>query len=130
MLGAVGFVLLIACTSVANLLLARAHTRHREIAVRQSLGAGRGRLLRQLLTESTLLASLGGAAGLALGVWTTRVLPVLLPNDAVAAGLRLPELALDGRVLGFTAGLSLATGVLFGLVRWRWRESRRSAVTV
>jgi predicted permease len=112
----VGFVLMITCASVGNLLLARAHTRHREIAVHQSLSAGRGRLMRQLLTESTLLASLGGAAGLALGVWTTRVLPVLLPNDAVAAGLQLPELALDGRVLGFTAGLSLATGVLFGLV--------------
>ena len=111
----VGFVLLITCANVANLLLARANTRHREIAVRQSLGASRGHLLRQLLTESTVLASLGGAAGFALGVWATRLLPALLPGEMVGPGFQLPELTLDWRVLTFATGLSLATGTLFGL---------------
>src|SRR5262249_48033426 len=110
LLGAVGFVLLIACTNVANLLLARAAGRAREIAVRTALGATRWQLVRQLLTESLLLALAGGALGLALGAWAMRAAAGL-----DIAGLPLGELRLDGAVLLFTLGVSLATGLLFGL---------------
>jgi predicted permease len=111
LLGAVGLVLLIACVNAANLLLARATARQREIAVRTALGAGRGRLIRQMLTESLLIALAGGAAGAALAAAGTKTLVTMLP----AGFPRAASISLDGAVFAFTFAIALATGLLFGL---------------
>ncbi|MBN1513113.1 MAG: ABC transporter permease, partial [Phycisphaerae bacterium] len=118
LLGAAGFVLLIACANVANLFLVRATVRQREMAMRMALGAGRGRLMRQMLTESVLLSLAAGVLGLILTFCSVKGLVALCPADIP----RLQETNVDLRVLGFTLGISLLTGLLFGLVP-AWRAS-------
>ena len=114
--GAVGFVLLIACANVANLLLARATIRKREIAIRSALGAGRARIIWQLLTESLLLSFAGGVLGLVLGYLGVRALLSINPGDIPRIGENGTGVALDWRVLAFTFVAAVLTGVLFGLV--------------
>src|SRR5438105_4032437 len=112
LLGAGGFVLLIACANVANLLLARSAARQKEIAIRAAMGASRTRVLRQMLTESILLSGIGGVAGLVLSIWLTDVLMSMLPEGAP----RLEQVGIDYRVLTFALGVSALTGLLFGIV--------------
>lgn len=112
LLFAVGFVLLIACANIANLLLARAATRQKEMAVRAAMGANRKRLLRQLLVESVTLAISGGGAGLLGAVWALRIINASLPPNA----LPVPSVTIDSTVLWFAAGLTVVTGLLFGIV--------------
>ena len=121
--GAVAFVLLIACANVANLFLARATGRFQEMAVRSALGAGRWRLMRQLLVESTLISLAGGAAGILLAFWSVRALMALAPAGKVP---RMEMIRIDGWVLTFTFGLSVITGVVFGLVP-AFRATRHGA---
>ncbi len=138
--GAVAIILLIACANVANLTLARAVTRQKELAIRAALGAGRLRLLRQLLTESLLLAAGGGACGLLVAWGLTRLLSRFSPAEAFGQVAQLATINIDGRALGFTLLISLLSGVFFGLApalqfsrpdspcwRWCWRRSAYTA---
>ena len=116
MLGVVGFVLLIACVNVANLMLARSAARSRELAIRCALGARRGRIVRQLLTESVLLGCLGGVSGMLIAFWGTRALFPILPGNLRNVPLRPTDgMPLDTTVLAFTAGVAVLSGILFGL---------------
>jgi putative ABC transport system permease protein len=120
LLGAVGFVLLISCANVANLTLARSVVRQREIAIRMALGAGRLRLIRQFLAESTLLSLLGGAAGSLLALWSTELLKIFVPSRIpvpnAADTVMLPRIHMTGTAFAFTIIISLLAGVIFGLI--------------
>ena len=114
--GAVSFVLLIACANVANLLLARATGRRREIAIRAAVGGSRGRIIRQLLTESVVLSAAGGVLGLLLGIVGIRALLAINTADLPRVGADGALVGLDWRVAAFTVAIALGTGILFGLI--------------
>src|SRR5262249_18551044 len=118
LLALAGLVLLLACLNLANLLLARSATRQRELSTRLALGASRGRIMLQLLTESLLLSGFGGAAGLLLGYLGRNIVLRLLTNSSQPA-----QLQFDWRVFMFTAGISLAAAIIFGLAP-AWRSTR------
>ncbi len=120
LLAAVGVVLLIACANIANLMLARGAARQREIAIRMAIGAGRWRVVRQLFTESLVVAAAGAALGLLFAEWAARLLVGFISNGQQPVDLALP---MDGHVLGFTIGVAAATALLFGLLP-AWRASR------
>lgn len=116
LLALVGFVLLIACVNVANLMLAHAASRSRELAIRATLGAGRGRIVRQLLTESIVLARAGGVCGLLIAYWGTSVILPFLPDNIRAADFRpVDAISIDVTVLAFTSAIAIGSGILFGL---------------
>jgi ABC-type antimicrobial peptide transport system permease subunit len=117
---AVGLLLLIACANVGNLLLVRAADRERESVVRLALGAGRGRLVRQALSESLVLSTLGGIAGVALGWAGTRALSALQPEGMLPVG----NIVVNTNVLGFALAVSIVSGLLFGLGPALWRQTR------
>jgi putative ABC transport system permease protein len=125
LLGAAGLLLLVACANVANLILARGAARVREFAVRQALGAGRGRLIRQMLAESLILATAGGAIGLVLAYWTLRAIAALRPIDVSGAD----HIALDWRVAAIALGLSLLAALVAGVTP-AWQLSRPSAAAL
>jgi predicted permease len=126
LIGAVGFVLLIACVNVSGLLLARGWARQREIAIREALGASRLRIVRQFLTESVLLAFGGGALGLLFAIWGVRVLRVITPNGLPAHG----HFVLNANILWFTLAISLLTGILFGLAPAMQASARRAGAAI
>ena len=125
LMGAVGFVLLIACVNVANLSIARALVREQEMGIRMALGAGRRRLIRQMLNESVLLSLLGGLAGIVLARWLLSALIKLAPPNLA----RIEDVQLSGRVLLFTAGITLLTGLMFGLLP-AWSATRTKPAMV